>query len=259
MFQTSWIEIRLIVLACVFLSVPEPCSGKQESQLKQQVRTIAGSNAFVTDFRDDGLYVSLFQDADESLVRLAAASEEVRNAIRHLSIQDKMVSARGAAQLDKLVGLTHLSLTFWKDEWSSQLTDMKSLTHLWIQDLDLSGETLSEICKLETLEVLMADGNNFDRESTQGLKRLVNLRQLALSGSKEIGDSEIIYLTTMRKLSALFLSDTSVSDKGVNTLGRCKSLRLVVLDDTLVTKAGVDLLNEQIPQAFITYGPQEVP
>ncbi len=150
------------------------------------------------------------------------------------SLNDEM-----AGHLATLTHLTTLALT------NSIINDptvemiVKSFPNL--TDLDLSsntnmtGGTLKLICGLSRLQRLTLVQNRYSDLSTRRLSQLADLRLLDLRGNMEAADMTLGVVAALPKLTVFKHRSTAVTDVGMESLSRSKTLESLLMQDFAVT------------------------
>jgi Leucine-rich repeat (LRR) protein len=186
-------------------------------------------------------------------------------ALTEIVVQDgSVLSADNIVLFGKLTDLEKLQIFNFRslnDEMAAHLAGLKSLTTLALTnsvindptveliaksfpnltDLDLSSNTnltssvLKVICELTKLQRLTLVQNRFNDVVTSRLSKLENLRTLDLRGNMEAGDMTLEVIAALPKLSALKHRSTAVSDFGLESLARSKTLDSLLMQDFAVT------------------------
>jgi len=145
------------------------------------------------------------------------------------------------------------------------------LTRLGIWDTSISDEGLRNLAGLSRLESLdisetVIDGSGLRYLTCERLKslRLRRCKNFGLSGAKElarflelqdlwldgtsIDDDCLVELLPLQRVVMLELSRTRVSDRGVESLAKLKSLRCLGTLNTAMTEEGMEWLHAQLPE-----------
>ncbi len=94
----------------------------------------------------------------------------------------------------------------------------------------------------DNIRELSSDGSDIQNQSLYYVGKLNDLKKLDLTKSRSINDSGLAYLKNMQ-LTSLGLSNTSVSDSGLSTIGTLKSLMNLDLSNTKITANGLGQLS----------------
>lgn len=121
------------------------------------------------------------------------------------------------------------------------------LRHSGVKSLNLVGVKLTpkgwqELNSLKSLEEIIVSESNI---SDQDLKHLENnkyIKTLNLSACKEITDTCVETLISMKKLKSVQLAKTKVTDKFLEALANKGSLKELDLEETAITDRGIEVL-----------------
>jgi hypothetical protein len=143
----------------------------------------------------------------------------------HLELSRNSLSGTIAPQLFR--SLTNLEvLDLGKNGFSgmlsSDISNLRKLTNLFLEDNDLRGVIPSELANLKELEVLRLDDNGFTALPRQ-IGGLTNLRTLSIRNNN-IGGTLHGELGTLRNLEGLFLNHNSFRSTIPTEFGRLTNL-----------------------------------
>lgn len=166
----------------------------------------------------------------------------VLSRIRGLVIQEGTVSGAFWSQLPRFVGLEGLAVvgTDLADQDWSRISGLPSVTHLWLDARGLSRDGLLDVTRFRGLRFLLLGSESLFRgELIAGLRELVNLSALGLTGKIESGS--LARLAGSGSLTGLYLAPH------VGVLGEENGLALGELPSLTVLHAVTSLS----PQAFL--------
>jgi hypothetical protein len=215
--------------------------------------------------------------SSEGWSHLAQMRSLERLSVSNIALEDAEMQAMGSLKLRELF---IRSCTF--DEWrlSRTLGLMGRLERLDISaNSSFTGESYRDLQRLNRLERIDHAGTGFESqylaylsgfndlhtlhltackqigggEAGRHLKALTSLKTLMLAGTA-IDDNDIEGICELPVLWKLELGATRVTDAAVPNLGRLKSVRILVINGTAISPAGVARLRKLLPECDIHYG-----
>jgi Leucine-rich repeat (LRR) protein len=128
------------------------------------------------------------------------------------------------------------------------------LTALRIDAKDLTITGFSELAGIKNLsDITVVGASRLDAEWLTALSRIKGLSKLSLPGSA-IKDSDVPNLEPLKDtLQELHLENTRLSDAAIPALGKLKSLRILTISGTDITKDGADSLRKSLHGCEIRY------
>lgn len=180
--------------------------------------------------------------------------------LRHLSALPNLrtVCVRGlkgnGAGFRYLRALEHLGIDegFLGDADLRELvTNNKGLTVLELTSTKITNGGLAEIGRLSELRALSVAGSEID---DSGLENLREMKLYVLDvGNTNVTDEGMRSIVRLESLRELNLRKTSVSDVGLAKLATLKSIVIIDIRETNVTKNGVEDLRKKLPDARIIH------
>ena len=151
-----------------------------------------------------------------------------------------------AKQLQNLEELS-LSHNALKMEYLKNLQDLKKLVDLDFSQTNLTDAGLNDVCKVKTLKFLTISQNSrLTSKGLQCLSQCTNLEELSIDHVKNCSDEIIPTLQKLIHLTSLDLSDTSVTERGI------EKLRMLKLDHVKLprefTPAEIEKLKKIFPK-----------
>ncbi len=128
----------------------------------------------------------------------------------------------------------------------SQITDAglesvakgKSIVNLVVRGSKIAGKSFSALSRHMT--VLIVDGSPVEDENLAGLAGM-QVYSLSLAGDSKLTDQGMVHLQNL-KCSSLDVPGCAITDEGLQTLSKSKSIQIVSLRDTAVTIRGLERL-----------------
>lgn len=195
--------------------------------------------------------LDLFNTAvtDRALVHVAGLSN-----LKSLSLAWTQVTDAGMEYLVNLGNLEVLDLgkTRITDHGLESLVNLTNLKMLYVEETAITNKGLELITRLHDIEGLDIYHTKITSEGVQYLARLQNLRWLYI-GDIGVADEDLHYLEKLPNLEGLSLEGCSVTDKGLKTLARMKNLEWLLIYSPYVTEAGIDMLEEALPDCWIRF------
>jgi hypothetical protein len=185
------------------------------------------------------------QITDKGLAKLAALP-----ALTSLTVKSRAISDAGLAHLARLNSLSELSLDRAKLTTIAPIQALSDLTTLSLRDCPITDVGLAPMAELKNLITLDVSGTLLSDVGLTHLRELTQVQKLSLSKTK-ITDAGLAQLSGLSMLSELDLSGTSVGDPGVAHLVGLKLVSLN-LSDTKLTDAGLLQLVKAGPYRLIT-------
>jgi hypothetical protein len=180
--------------------------------------------------------------------------------MRFLTLSDANISDAGLVNLNGLVQLRTLDLSRTKIS-DDGLVHVKRLTNLKSLDLNqtaVGGAGLAHLAGLTLLEKLDLRETNVTDAGLAHLARLTSLEKLDLRDTN-VTDAGLVHLEGLAQLKELDLHGTKVSDPGLACLKKLTSLRTLYLELTNVTRAGVEDLQNALPNCEIGFWHSDEP
>ena len=224
----------------------------------QNLRLLDLSSTGVTDANlsyIEGIYsleeLDLFNTpiTDRALVHVAGLSN-----LKSLSLAWTQVTNAGLEHLANLANLEVLDLGKIRitDKGLQNLISLTNLKMLDVEETAITKTGLELITRLPYIEGLSIYHTKVTSEGLQYLARLQNLRWLHI-GNIGVADEDLHYLEKLPNLEGLSLEGCSVTDKGLKTLARMKNLEWLLIYSPYVTEAGIDMLEEALPDCWIRF------
>lgn len=123
---------------------------------------------------------------------------------------------------------------------------------IYLDYTDLTSVDFHTIIPFETLEIASFQGTGVDNGQATELQNCKRLRFLMLQSSS-VTDECLSSIAQVQTLEALHLDRCQITDAGLAHLHECRSLRKLTLWDTLVTKEGVERLQNACPDVRIRW------
>jgi Leucine-rich repeat (LRR) protein len=136
------------------------------------------------------------------------------------------------------------------DEEFKELTGLKNLRRIAIEDSQVSDVGLAHVAQVQNLECLWLDGTQITDAGLKHLAHQVNLKQLGLSRTN-VSDAGVASLNKLRDLDNLELNGTQITDAGIEHLKLLRKLKYLRLYDTGVTPKGILDLQRVLPNCQI--------
>ncbi|MBN2589467.1 MAG: M48 family metalloprotease [Sedimentisphaerales bacterium] len=217
-------------------------------------------------------YIELPADTHISDEGLAYLSE--LKSLKKLFLISDSITEKGLDSLSKLPLLEDFSTggsSTIDDTSIEKIAEFPALKYLWIQNCQVTDEGLAKLKKLKTLKTLKIANSPVTCDGLSVLKELPSLtglelnnlfigdtRLAALEGltsletlklnSIQVTDNDLAYLTSLTNLKTLeirkfpYLAKLEISDKGIQHLGKIKSLNSLILDGQAITDDGLTYL-----------------
>lgn len=156
--------------------------------------------------------------------------------------------------ISKLTSLTFLNLTNsdLTEVGLSQLAALRQLEHLYLNGSSkLSGKSLTELVAFKNLQVLGLSNLSCTDAELGALAGLPSLAQVDLVSCPNVTSTGLAHLAGLPLLTTLDLRGTPIDDNAADFLGGARALRLLYLQDTKLTSAGIDKLKAALPKCLI--------
>lgn len=140
--------------------------------------------------------------------------------------------------LRSLPFLTQLSHLAIYQETSASLEGGKQI----VKEIVVTADGWKELQKLKHLRVLYLSSLSLDEKSLVEISKLANLRVLHLPHCKEPTDAAIRHLSGHKKLAALDVCGSGITDDGFTELVKIKQLEILDISQTKVTDQGLKKL-----------------
>jgi len=122
----------------------------------------------------------------------------------------------------------------------AEICRIPSLQRLYLNDLDVSGEGLSQLSEAKRLRMLALRGSVFNDSTVALIHELSSVNELQLVGTS-ISDEGLRSIAEMPNLSSLFVSISPITDSQVGVISEMSSLQCLDL-------CGVGLNDEHLLQ-----------
>jgi Leucine-rich repeat (LRR) protein len=144
--------------------------------------------------------------------------------LRVLWLNYARITPKGAAMLSQLPALERLDTPEqMSDAVMAQIADVQSLKALNVSPSRMTDAGLTSIATLRSLEVLHLEGNDkMSNDSLKALTQLPSLRHLRILGP--FTDRAMTHLAAMPALRVLWLDTTNVTDAGLQRLSQSKTI-----------------------------------
>ncbi len=205
----------------------------------------------------------------EILERLSSLKDLQRLTIRSGYLHDSAIDA-----ISRLETLTHLRLSGkLTSEGVAQLSRLSKLRCLDLRHNDISAGAMEPLGALNRLEelvladtaadatyvhhfpdlrVLILSGEQGDPNiDFAAIAKLEKLEILDVSHNKTTTDRGIARLDSLKRLRALVLSNTDVTDSCIDVLASLPSLEALDLEHTKVTASGISRIEQALPRCLI--------
>ncbi len=206
---------------------------------------------------------------DESLSQLAKL-----RTLQGLQITNGRITAAGIGKIATLPALNRLAFedTPLNDDAMRSLATAKGLNTLSLEGCAVTSQGVKHLQQLPELKSLLVADNALSPEAIGHLAAFPALEELSLPGKTALTEEEVVSIAGIKKLRALNLSgstvtdaampqiasivtleildvsDTAVTDDGLIALQKSK-LKELNVDDTKVTRAGVAWVQSMLPTA----------
>ena len=111
----------------------------------------------------------------------------------------------------------------------ASLHSSKRLTHLTVDNSNVTDEAVRAIAWLDTLETLNLAGTQITDAALADIAKLQNLRFLSLNDTN-VTDAGMAELVNMTSLLSLDIGDTSIGEAGVMQLAVLQNLQILTVD-----------------------------
>ncbi len=182
--------------------------------------------------------------------RLAAARCLRRLVWRNLSGADEAIAH--LAKIDSLIGL-YLAGADLSGEGLGRLSALKSLGSIDFYGCQrIDDAALSQFPELTALWDLTLSGCPITGAGLEHLERTPRLERLLLN-STPLESAALAQLPRQKHLQNLNLDQTPIDDTAVPHLSQCTALRRLQVRGTKLTKRGIDLLHQALPNCTIQW------
>ena len=178
---------------------------------------------------------------DAALASIAGAPE-----LERLSLKNSTMSDSAFDQLAELENLKALHLDGNKDLLGRQFSEQvkqgnfRNLEELTAAQTQVGYYGLANIRQIPNLQVLELGDAQLTADSLNTISQCSKLRRLGISGAP-IADNALQPLTKLRSLEELNLSGcSSITDAAFLILGRLQSLKVLNVNGTQMTEAGIE-------------------
>lgn len=200
-----------------------------------------------------------------------SALKEIKE-LRAIDLSFCQVNDEGMKSLASLKQLQIVTIVSTKvtDEGLKELAGLRELQHLNLQGLRISENGLKELAALESLKTLKLPATGLTDLGITAVSRLKSLHTLSLDPMTitdralgALGKNNLLHVlenaTTatggrpgkLEDITRLSLSGCAIGDEGLKELAACKSLKLLQVERTKVTDAGVKELQKTLPECKI--------
>ena len=125
---------------------------------------------------------------------------------------------------------------------AARLASLPKLSFLNLPAAKLPLEAVKQISRSRSLEQFRCPESTLDDKSLMSLSALSNLTAVDLSDCSSISNKSIPYLSACRRLKFLKLAGESIDDDTLKAISGIKSLRILGLNNTAISDAGVEQL-----------------
>ena len=139
-----------------------------------------------------------------------------RDALNSLRRIAKSVKVNGKGEIVAL-DLTGVSLN---ESHLAAIGTLRFLRSLALPKTNLTDDGLKTVGKLPNLAFLSIGRTRISSDGLRHLKRLKNLKGLRIFGNKGVGDSGVAHLMGMKTLTVLQINNTAITKAGVQKLKR---------------------------------------
>jgi hypothetical protein len=151
---------------------------------------------------------------------------------------------------DVVLGILLIGTTF-ADEGLAKLKGFSALKFLRLDGTKVTDAGLAHLQGLTNLQDLYVGGTQVTDAGLVHLKGMAKLQTLSLYGT-QVTDSGLKHLAGLANLRELELAGTQVTDEGLKYLTGLKNLQSLDLNKTKTTAAGVDKLQNTLPELKIS-------
>jgi Leucine-rich repeat (LRR) protein len=161
--------------------------------------------------------------------------------LKNLFLEANVITDRGLAHLEGLTRLQCLYLqgTRITDEGLKHLSGMTNLQVLRLDKTGITNNGLQHLAGLTRLESLGLNETGVTEDGCQHLQGLTHLNELMLDRTEVSDVGPLARHLARVPLKRLSLSKTSVSDEGLEGIGKLAQLEWLNLSQTKVTDAGL--------------------
>jgi Leucine-rich repeat (LRR) protein len=179
--------------------------------------------------------------------------------LRDLLLEQTAVSADDLAGMPEMPRLARLHLNgpmvIVSDAGAKTIAStFPGLTALRVDAKDMTIRGCSELARIKNLkEVSLVRASRLDAEWLTALSKIKGLSKLSLPGSA-IKDSDVPNLEPLKNtLQELHLDNARISDASIPSLGKLKSLRIITIIGTDITKDGAESLRNSLRGCAVRY------
>ncbi len=176
--------------------------------------------------------------------------------LRKLSLRNTNIDDESIPFIAKMRKLFYLDLqgTLVTDTGIKQIPKSELIRHFDVKRVDsISDDGLNYIINnFPNIELLSVSGTNVSRKGIHRLHDLKNLRILRCAANA-LTDDDVAYLMTLKKLAALDIGSSPLTDRSIPLFEKNKTLKEVFVDfDLQITPAALDQLRKSRPDMNIS-------
>lgn len=173
-----------------------------------------------------GLYALYFQNAGSPHEPQLSVSEN---------------DVRAISAMTQLQILSMDSVSTPRSLWAA-LPQLRNLTWLLVQNVEVLDEDVAEIARVETIAQLCLIDCGITDDGIAYLRGLPALRDLTIRQS-HLSSKGLRYLSALPTLTTLDLTNCHLTDESLEVLGLCGSLFSLDISDNPITDKGLDALS----------------
>ena len=132
------------------------------------------------------------------------------------------------------------------------LLQLRSLENLFLMCTFVSDADLELLADIKSLRRIGMLGEQVSSKGVHSLLRLRELKWIDLRVAKLSGDG-VLYLSQFPKLSHLDITGSDIGDADIPSLEKMTQLHRLIVNDTQLTKGGVDTLRSTLPNCDIRF------
>uniref|UniRef100_A0A3Q7FUZ9 F-box domain-containing protein n=1 Tax=Solanum lycopersicum TaxID=4081 RepID=A0A3Q7FUZ9_SOLLC len=201
----------------------------------------------------ESLNLSFTVVTDSGLKKLCGLSS-----LRSLNLDARQITDTGLAALTSLTGLTHLDLFGAKitDSGTSYLRYLNFITSNHLNsDYDFSGQ-LNLLIDFKNLRSLEICGGGLTDAGVKNIKDLTSLTLLNLSQNSHLTDKSLEVISGLTQLVSLNVSNSRVTNMGLQHLKQLKNLKSLTLESCKVTANDIRKLQSTELPNLVNYRPE---
>ncbi len=224
-----WVQHLELIEEIRYLDLREQTITDENLALLERFVSLEWLNLSSTEITDTGLL---------SIAKL--------NGLRHLYLDNcRWITNDGLRSLSKIRTLEGLSLagnSKITNEGLRYLNNIPHLTELTFRGTGIQNAALSILEGMLFLQYLDVSYTDISDSALPALSVLPRLKELRLKGCSKITDAGIAHLQAVKPLRRLELSETGITDRGINYLRRCGLNELRILHCWGVTPRAIETI-----------------